>query len=186
MRTIILTIAGVVGVAGVAFVIAPNFFSMSSSYDHYVCTGCGLEKAEYIRKLGPFVFHREVSFEDSAVSRVLKTRDCPHSWLLYRFGFSSSTPGRFASIHADGGCRSLTLPLVLHDDVFAGELAHMDNASKNWGALAAMLNSNSNFDELFGSWLQDPNRGDFHAWAETNGIWTPIDRGHAMDGKLPK
>jgi hypothetical protein len=158
--------------AALVVLLAPNQVARSTAYDQYVCTSCGVKKVEDIRKLGPLTYHRRVTFEESALSRALKAKDCQHSWLLYRYGHSAKRPfgGGF---FADGGCPSMNLQTALGDDLLSQELAHMENPSKTWGSFVAALNSSRTFDESFASWWADSDRGSFAAWAATNGFWTP-------------
>ena len=163
---------GLVALVVLAFLLAPGLFTKSSVYDEYFCTGCGLEKVENMRKLGPFTYHRSVIFKESAVFRALKIRNCSHVWLLYRFGHTYRRP--FDSTFVDGGCPSGSLPLLLIDDAFARELAGMQNPSQTWASLVGALNSNPAFDESLAQWLEESDDWGFAAWAATNGFWAPI------------
>jgi hypothetical protein len=172
MRRIAAIIVILVAMAAFVSVIAPGMVARSTAYDQYLCTHCGLKRVEDTRRLGRFVYHRRVTLEGSAVSRALKVKDCPHSWLLYRYGHSLRRPlgGGF---FADGGCPSMNIQILLRDDGLGQELANIGNPSKTWGSLVAALNSSRTFDESFTLWWQDSDRGSLSAWAATNGFWTP-------------
>jgi hypothetical protein len=121
---------------------------------------------ERIRKFGVIVYHHQKTLEESAISRGLKVKNCPHSWLLYRYGQTFKRP--FLSMFVDGGSPSITLQLLLGDDRFAQELSRTKNPSKTWASLVSALNSNPAFDDAFTSWWQEPDRVSFSEWAATN------------------
>ncbi len=168
MSRVVAIIFGLVLLAGLAFLFAPDLFTRTYAYDQFVCMGCGLKRVEDARTLARIVYHRRVTFEESAISRALKVNSCPHSWLKYRFGHTSKRP--FLSIHADGGCPSQTLSFLLYDNLFAQELSHMENPSKTWAALVSGLNASRALDESLATWRIDSDRGGFSAWAATNGF----------------
>jgi hypothetical protein len=174
VRTLASIVVVFVVLAGLGYLLAPGQFVLASVYKKSVCFDCGLERLDDIRKLGPFVYHRQVDFEESAVSRALKIKGCPHSWLLYRYGHNFIRP--LNSWHASWGCPSVMLQSVLLDDAFCEELAHMDNASENWSSLVTALYSNHTIDDSFGLWWKESSRGSFSAWAATNGLWIQVGR----------
>jgi len=165
-------IIGLFAAVMIAILLAsPGQFGKSSAYDQYVCTVCGLKRADEVRKLGPITCRRRVIFEESSVSRALRVKECQHSWLLYRYGHSFR--GLLVGWHADGGCQSLAVPALLQDNAFALNLAQMESPGKTWGSLVAALNSSRAFDEAFLEWRHDSENGTFSSWAATNGYWFP-------------
>jgi hypothetical protein len=158
--------------ACLGYLLAPGQFALCSVYKKSVCLSCGLERVDDIRKLGPFVYHRQVDFQESGVSRALKIKSCPHSWFLYRYEHNFIRP--LNSWRSSWGCPSVMLQSVLRDDAFCEELAHMDNASENWSSLVTALNSNHMIDDSFGLWWKESTRRSFSSWAATNGLWTQI------------
>jgi hypothetical protein len=171
VRTVGLILIGLVVAIALASLVAPGRIGMSSAYDQYLCTACGLKRADEIRKIGPITYRHRVSYEDSALSRELRAKQCSHTWLLYRNGHSFH--GLSAGYFADGGCQSQAVPLLVGDGAFALELARMQSPGKVWGSLVATLNSSRVFDEAFLEWWQNPERGTFSNWAATNGVWMP-------------
>lgn len=161
-------IISLIAAVGIVFFVAPSLLTKSTAYDQYVCTDCGLKKVEDIRKFGPIVYHRRVALEESAISRAIKMKSCPHNWLLYRFGHSFKRP--FLSAFGDGGCPSSTLRILIGDERFAQELSRMENPSKTWASLVSALNSSRAFDEAFNLWWQDSDHADLSFWTETNGL----------------
>src|SRR5256885_10583 len=91
----------VLGVVSLVVAITLARTSKHSIYNQYVCTACGLERAVYKRRVGPVTYHEEVTLQTSPLSRALKIKDCPHSWLLYRFGQSSGFLLRGWTTHMD-------------------------------------------------------------------------------------
>ena len=165
-----IAIIGLVAAVVLAFFAAPFVFTRSSAYDQFVCTHCGIRRAENIRTFAGFVYHRGVTLESSAVSRAIKVQNCQHSWFLYRFGHTSK--GRFLRPGAfiDGGSRSSALPFLLGDEVFARELSQVENPSGSWAALVSALDSSRAFDEAFLLWWHESDHVGFAAWAATNGL----------------
>jgi hypothetical protein len=171
MRAIAGILLAFLAVAVLLVLFAPSFAARSTAYEQYVCTRCGLEKLEDARKVSSLVYHRRVTFEDSAVSRALKVKECPHNWLLFRYGYSVKRFPFRNGFFADGGFPSDDLQLILRDEAFAQELARIQTPAKSWGLLVTDLKSNRAFVTAFSSWYEDPDRGPFSDWATTNGFW---------------
>ena len=155
----------------VASLLAPGRVGRSSAYDQYLCTVCGLKRSDDIRRFGPVTYRNRVGYEGTALSRALGMTNCPHNWLLYRYGHSFH--GLLVGSFIDGGCQSQAVPLLAGDPSFAQELAHLRSSGKTWGSLVAALNSSRAFDEAFLEWWQSSERGAFSNWAVTNGYWIP-------------
>ena len=171
MRTVVFILIGLIAVAVLPGLLLPERFGRSSIYDQYLCTACGLKRADEIRKFGGLTYRRRVSFEESALSRSLGVKQCRHSWLLYRYGHGFR--GLLLGGNVDGGCQSQAVPFLLGDDQFARDLAGMQSPGKTWGSLVAALNSNRALDEAFLEWRQGTGKGTFSSWALTNGYWSP-------------
>ena len=170
MRAVVFIIIGLVAAAVLASLLAPGRFGRSSAYNQYLCTACGLKRAEELRKLGPVTYRHRVNFQESALSQALEIKECSHNWLLYRYGHSFR--GLLVGSFADGGCQSHAVPVLLDDAAFARELLEMQNPGKTWGSLVAALNSNRALDEALLEWRHD-SEGNFARWAATNGHWSP-------------
>jgi hypothetical protein len=121
------------------------------------------------RKLGKIIYRHRISIEETAVSRAISAKSCPHSWLLYRYAYSRKRPFSSGSF-VHGGSPSSCLQALLIDDEFAQQLSQMPNPSKVWASLVSALNSNRAFDDAFSSWSQDSDHVSFSAWAATNGL----------------
>jgi hypothetical protein len=161
---------GLIAAVLLVFFVVPSAFTRSTVYDEYVCTGCGLKKAEDIRKFWGIAYHRGVTLESSAVSRAIKVKNCQHSWFLYRFCHTFKKLFLRAGASVDGGCRSSTLQLLLVDERFAEELSQVESPSESWAALVSALNSSRAFDDAFFLWWHDSDHVGFAAWAATNGL----------------
>jgi len=169
MSRIAIVIVGLAAMVVIVLFFAPALVARSHAYDQYVCTVCGLRKVDDIRKFGQIVYHHRVSVEESAVSRAINAKNCPNSWLLYRYGHSLQRP--FSSgFFADGGSPSSSLQALLADREFAQELSQMQNPSNTWASLVSALNSNRALDEAFATWWRDSDHVSFSAWAATNGL----------------
>lgn len=162
-------IAGLAAMVLIVLFFAPMLVARSHAYDQYVCTVCGLRRVDDIRKCGQIVYHHQVSLEETAVSRAINAKNCPHNWLLYRYGHSLKRPF-YSGFFADGGSPSSNLQTLLVDRDFARELSRMQNPSKSWASLVSALNSNRAFDGVFASWWQDSDHVSFSVWAATNGL----------------
>jgi hypothetical protein len=121
--------------------------------------------------VGPLTYSRKVSFEDSALTAAIGNQECGHKWFLYRFG--QDFGGLHGHGHADGGCRSMTVRLLLGDAEFARQLSRLPNPSREWGSLVAALESNSTFEDDFFEWWFNTEPKALSEWAATNGYWTP-------------
>jgi hypothetical protein len=169
---IIAAILAFAGAAVVVFLIIPSTLMRSSFYDQYVCVNCGIKKLEDIRQFGGMEYLRHVTFEDSAISRAIKVKDCQHKWLLFRSRHGFKRP--LLSAYSEGGSPSVILHRVLTDEGFAQELARMEKPSETWTALVIGLNSNQAFDEEVASWWNDSGHVGFAAWAATNEAFTNL------------
>jgi hypothetical protein len=168
MRVALYVIVGLAA-AVVLLLFFDRHFVRSSAYDRYVCTRCGLQRFDYIRKLGPITTRHRQTYEESAVSRALQVTQCGHNWLLYRWDHSSKR--LLVGGSGQGSCQSLAVRSLLEDDQVARELARMPSPSRTWDSLLAALNSSRTFDEDFLKWRQASNGQGLATWAATNGSW---------------
>lgn len=166
MNKALIAVFGFLAVVALLFVFAPSALTTSSNYDHYLCSHCGIEKFEEIGRIGPVRYHHKVTFEETAISRVMRLGGCSHNWVHRRFDFRFKGPRGGGS--GQGGSRSIMLHYLIRDDEFAKEVMRTESPSKHWNALVLMLDSNRTFDEEFGVWWNDPDRGSFANWADTN------------------
>lgn len=154
--------------AVVAMVLIATSIPMRSTYDQYVCTACGLKRSEYKKRIGPIAYRKQITLERSPISLALNLGNCPHNWLLYRFGHSSGFLIGWWKSHLDGGSRSYLLRMFLSDKTFAGELAQTESPSQVLSNLFVCLNDSQELDGSLESWWLEPGRSSLSDWWKTN------------------
>jgi hypothetical protein len=180
VRTVIFILIGLIAVVVLTSLLLPGRFWRSYTRVRYICTACGLRREDEIqqfevKQFGGVTYRHRITFEQSALSRVLGVKQCRHSWLLsgwYGHGFR----GLRVVSNVNGGYQSQAVPELLGDDQFARDLAGMENPGKTWGSLVAALNSDRSFDKALLEWLdvrRGTGNGTFSTWAVTNGYWSP-------------
>ena len=161
-------IVGILAVVALGAAVISSFVPKYSACDQYVCTSCALERSEYKLSVGLFTFRDKVTLQDSALSRALKIKDCPHAWLRYRFAYDSGFLLGGWKFFADGGSRSSMLRLLLVDEGFAADLARMKDPSSVLKDMLVCLDRSRELDDLLGEWWTEPDRGNFSDWWQTN------------------
>ncbi len=170
MSRVFIAILGLAVAVLLARLFAPAAFTRSSAYDEYVCAGCGLKKAEHVSKYGRIVYRRRVTFEDTAISRAFKVKNCQHSWLPYRYAHNPKRSPLRGGASVGSGLPYNVLRFLLIDERFAQELSQMENPVESWAALVSSLNSSREFDKAFVLWWVYSDRVGFASWAATNGL----------------
>jgi len=135
----------------------------SQVYYSYVCTRCGQQKNVKLSRIGFVSYATQTTFHSTAVSLALGTNYCSHDWLLFSSAKVDPGSGSLIAISPENAPPS-PLHSLLGNDVFASDLAKMQNPSAKWHTLVTAISTNREIAESLSQWSHELPYRNFGSW----------------------